>query len=203
MLIPLDYLVQKYKVRFTGILHVGAHECEELIEYDKYLGRDKMLWVEALQDKVDFCKARFRGILIENAVISDCVETVTFHRSNNGQSSSFLDFGTHLEHHPHVQFVEEFPVQTQVLSSILDKYDIPFNFVNLDIQGVELKALRGMETYLSSVQFIYTEVNSDYVYKNCGLVTEIDEYLEKFGFVRVETSWCGSTGWGDAFYVKQ
>jgi len=52
------------------------------------------------------------------------------------------------------------------------------------------------------VKYIYTEVNSDYVYKNCGLVSEIDEYLEKFGFSRVETSWCGSTGWGDAFYIK-
>ena len=32
MLIPLDELVQKYGIQFTGILHVGAHECEE-IEY--------------------------------------------------------------------------------------------------------------------------------------------------------------------------
>lgn len=203
MLIHLDYIVQKYGIQFTGILHVGAHECEELIGYDKYLTRDKMLWIEALPDKVDFCKTRFPGIFIENAVISDCIERVTFHRSNNGQSSSFLEFGSHLIHHPHVQYVDEFQVDTQVLSTILKKYTIPFNFVNLDIQGVELKALRGMEEYLSSIQYIYTEVNSDYVYKGCGLVTEIDEYLEKFGFQRVETSWCGSTGWGDAFYIKK
>jgi hypothetical protein len=30
MLIPLNWLVQKYGVRFTGVLHVGAHECEEI-----------------------------------------------------------------------------------------------------------------------------------------------------------------------------
>ena len=56
MLIPLDYIVQKYSVHFTGILHVGAHECEELSGYDKYISRDKMLWIEALPDKVNFCK---------------------------------------------------------------------------------------------------------------------------------------------------
>lgn len=203
MLIPLDFLVNKYNINFTGILHVGAHECEELLNYDKYLSRDKMLWVEALSDKVEFCKAKFPNVLIEQAVVNDVVKTVTFHRANNGESSSILEFGTHLYHHPHVSFVNDFQCQTTRLDSILCKYNIPYNFVNLDIQGVELNALKSMESYLNSIEYIYTEVNADYVYKNCGLVTEIDSYLHKFGFVRVETHWHANTGWGDAFYVKR
>lgn len=203
MLISLDFLVKKYNINFTGILHVGAHECEELSYYDKYLTRDKMLWVEALSDKVEFCKAKFPNVLIEQAVVNDVVETVTFHRANNGESSSILEFGTHLHHHPHVSFVNDFQCQTTRLDSILCKYNIPYNFVNLDIQGVELSALKSMESYLKSIEYIYTEVNADYVYKNCGLVTEIDSYLHEFGFVRVETHWHANTGWGDAFYVKQ
>lgn len=202
MLIPLDFLVKKYGIHFTGILHVGAHECEEIVQYDQYLSRDNMLWVEALPDKVAFCKSRFPGVFIENAVVSDCVETVTFHRSNNGQSSSFLEFGTHSFHHPQVHYVEEFSAETQLLRDILPKYRIPYNFVNLDIQGAELKALKGMESYLPYIKYIYTEVNADYVYKGCAIVTELDEYLNQFGFRRVETSWCGNYGWGDAFYIK-
>ena len=203
MLIPLDFLVQKYGVQFTGILHVGAHECEEIFAYDKYIARDKVVWIEALPDKVDFCKNKYPGVLIENAVVSDCVESVVFHRSNNGQSSSILEFGTHSVHHPHVSYVGDFACVTQRLDSILDKYIVPFNFINLDIQGAELKALKGMESYLPSIQYIYTEVNSEYVYNGCCLVTELDEYLGKFGFKRIETSWCGNYGWGDAFYVKK
>lgn len=207
MLILLDYIVQKYNIHFTGILHVGAHECEELLAYDKYLPRNKMLWVEALQDKVDFCKNKYPDVLIEQAVVSDCVENVTFHCStnsisNNRESSSILEFGTHSIHYPHVKYTHEFKVDTKPLSDILCNYSIPFNFVNLDIQGVELKALRGMESYLSNIQYIYTEVNYEYVYKNCGLVTEIDDYLSQFGFRRVETAWYGNTGWGEAFYNK-
>jgi hypothetical protein len=76
------------------------------------------------------------------------------------------------------------------------------NFLNLDIQGVELKALKGMEEYLNTVDYIYTEVNTDYVYVDCCLMSELDEYLGGFGFKRVETSMCGNTGWGDAFYIK-
>ena len=202
MLIPLDILVQKYAIQFTGVIHVGAHECEEIVAYDRYLGRDRVVWIEALPDKVNYCKAIYPGVLIENAVVSDCVESVVFHRADNGQSSSFLEFGTHLIHHPGTHFVSEFAAETQRLDSILEKYNIPFNFVNLDIQGVELKALKGMESYLPSIQYIYTEVNSDYVYKGCCLITELDEYLGQFGFKRVETSWCDNTGWGDAFYIK-
>jgi hypothetical protein len=91
-----------------------------------------------------------------------------------------------------------------MLKDILCNYNnIPFNFLNLDIQGVELKALKGMESYLDSIDYIYTEVNSDYVYKDCALVTEIDDYLKQFNFVRVETQWCENFRWGDAFYVKK
>ncbi len=53
--------------------------------------------------------------------------------------------------------------KTQLLKDILPKYeDIHFNFLNLDIQGAELKALKSMGDYLNNVDYIYTEVNSDY-----------------------------------------
>ena len=90
-----------------------------------------------------------------------------------------------------------------MLKDILKKYeDIEFNFLNFDIQGAELKALKGMEEYLDKVDYLYTEVNSDYVYKDCALITEIDDYLKQFNLVRVETSWTDCK-WGDAFYIKQ
>ena len=40
MLIPLHDLVKKYNIQFKGILHVGAHECEELKDYEVYLHRN-------------------------------------------------------------------------------------------------------------------------------------------------------------------
>lgn len=203
MLISLDDLIKKYSVNLKGILHVGAHHCEELEKYEKYIQRDKILWIEALQDKVNYCKSVYPNVLIEQAVISDKEETVTFNVSNNGQSSSILDFGLHSTFHPDVHYVYNFKTSTKLLKDIICKYDIPYNFLNLDIQGVELKALKSMESYLEKIDYIYTEVNSDYVYKECALITEIDDYLQKFGFKRVETSWAGTCRWGDAFYVKQ
>lgn len=202
MLISLHELVQKYNIVFRGILHVGAHECEEIKDYDRYISRNNVLWVEAMENKVQLCKEIFPGINIEQAVISDKIETVSFNISNNGQSSSILDFGLHSTHHPDVVFVNKMEVETKMLKDIICNYDIDYNFLNLDIQGVELKALKSMEDYLHKVDYVYTEVNSDYVYKDCCLITEVDDYLKQFGFNRVETKWAGECRWGDAFYMK-
>jgi FkbM family methyltransferase len=203
MLINLHYLVTKYKINFKGILHVGAHECEELNDYERYINRNKILWIDALLDKVEKNKNNFPNLLIEQAVVSDKEEIVKFNRSNNGQSSSILEFGLHSKNHPHVWFVDTYDVKTILLKDILPKYNIDYNFLNLDIQGAELKALKGMEEYLNKVDYIYTEVNEDYVYKDCALVTEIDDYLKQFGLYRVETKWCENYKWGDAFYIRK
>jgi FkbM family methyltransferase len=203
MLISLHELVSKYNIVFKGILHVGAHECEEIQDYEQYIGRNKIVWIEALPDKVEICKYRFPNILIENAVVSNAIENVTFHVSNNGQSSSILEFGLHAHFHPHVHYTHSFEIETKLLKNIICNYNIDYNFLNLDIQGAELKALQGMEEYLPKVDYIYTEVNSDYVYQGCALITEIDAYLLKFGLHRVETNWCENFRWGDAFYIRK
>lgn len=201
MLIPLNTLVQKYGIKFQGILHVGAHECEEINDYERYVSRDKILWVEALPEKVEFSKNKFPNLLIENAVVSDKIETVNFNISNNGQSSSILEFGLHSKYHPHIHYVRSFECETKLLKDIIPKYNIHFNFVSLDIQGAELKALKGMEEYLSMVDYLYTEVNSNQVYQGCVVISELDNYLKNFGLERVETKMTPFE-WGDALYIR-
>jgi FkbM family methyltransferase len=202
MLIKLSFLVDKYSVLFKSILHVGAHECEEINLYEKYVTRDKILWIEALKDKVEYSKSKFPNILIENQIVSDKIETVVFNRSNNGQSSSILELELHKEFHPSIFYVESFQAKTELLSNILLKYPNQiFNFINIDIQGAELKALKGLGDYLNNVDYLYLEVNYDYLYKDCALVDEIDMFL--FNFERVETQWCENFRWGDAFYIRK
>jgi hypothetical protein len=119
MLIPFDTLIKKYKLRITGILHVGAHECEELNDYEKVVPRNKIIWVEAIPDKVKFCKDKYANIQIENAIVSDKCEEVAFYISNNGQSSSILPLGTHKIHHPHVHYTHSFIANTSTLNQLL------------------------------------------------------------------------------------
>ncbi|NBV25575.1 MAG: FkbM family methyltransferase [Proteobacteria bacterium] len=203
MLITLDDLVRKYGVELKGVLHVGAHLCEEIGEYEKYIKRDQVLWVEALASKVAESEALYPGILIEQAVVSDQAGLAVFHQANNGQSSSMLQLGLHRYFHPEICYVDSQPVYTSLLRDIIARRGVSFNFINLDIQGAELKALKGMAEYLPSVDYIYTEVNSDHVYIGCALVQELDAFLSEFGFERLETVWWGDAKWGDAFYMRK
>ena len=202
MLIKLDYLVNKYNITFKGILHVGAHECEEIYDYEKYLTRDNILWIEAMNDKINLNKNNFKNLLIEQAIVSDEEVEIEFKCSNNGQSSSILDLGLHALHYPSIVFINSFIQKSKLLKNIIPNYNINFNFLNLDIQGAELKALIGMGDYLNNIEYIYTEVNNDYVYNNCALIEEIDNYLSKYNFIRVETEFT-EYNWGDAFYIKK
>jgi len=76
------------------------------------------------------------------------------------------------------------------------------NFLNLDIQGAELLALRGAQQYLDGVEYIYTEINMKPLYKDCALVGDMDKFLAGRGFSRLDTR-LTRHGWGDAFYAKE
>jgi len=204
MYIPFSKLYDLYKLNITGILHVGAYECEEIIYYEKYVPRNKILWIEAMYDKVMNNKIKYKDLMIEHAIVSDCEEIVKFNISNNGQSSSFLELGEHKLIYPDVEYINYFYDKTKTLNNILKNYnDIKFNFLNLDIQGTELKAIKGMENYLKFVDYIYTEVNICEIYIGCTILNDLDEYLNKHGFKRVELEWGYNNKWGDAFYIRK
>lgn len=205
MLIPLQKLVEKYKLNISGVLHVGAHLMEEKEVYDE-LGINLQVWIEAdpetfqkiLPLQTETCK-------VLNYVISEEVEKeVIFHRTNNRQSSSILNLKKHKQYHPTVFTEFEIPLKTETLRHLIEDKKIPFsqiNFINLDIQGVELQALKGLGYFLSKIDYIYTEVNTGEVYEGNSLLSDLDLFLEKEGFQRVET-FLTPCEWGDAFYIR-
>jgi FkbM family methyltransferase len=207
MLIPLPVLIQRLGIKVRGILHIGAHECEELGDY---LGcdipMDNIYWIEAMSEKVDLMKSRIPTLQIYQAVVTDVDdEEVTFYVTNNGQSSSILEFGTHAVNHSDVVVSSTRSVKTTRMDTLIPRESINMenlNFINLDIQGAELKALKGMESYLDKIDYIYTEVNIEEVYKGCCKIEEIDAFLEPYGFKRVAQHIYKRLGWGDAFYMK-
>ena len=55
-----------------------------------------------------------------------------------------------------------------------------YNFINIDIQGYELEALKGMPNQLKIAEYIYLEVNFEEVYLGCSQIKDIDKFLLKF-----------------------
>jgi FkbM family methyltransferase len=198
-------LLPKYGINPRGVLHIGGNVGEEFPVYME-LGITKQLWFEANYEIFKKLVANISSnpeALAINLAVGDEDKEVVLHESNNaGQSSSILDLGTHKVAHPEVHYIRDIKVQMVRLDSMYECLSPDMDFLNIDIQGAELMALKGMGKLLNNFKWIYLEVNKAELYIGCPLVEEIDEYLITFGFERVETQWCGNTNWGDALYVK-
>jgi FkbM family methyltransferase len=208
MLISLEKIkewIKRYDIDIQGVLHIGAHECEELPFYiDLLKDPKKVFWIDAMHDKVEFNTQRGIPNVYQAVVSNKNGETVKFNISNNGQSSSILEFGTHLTHHNWVYYTKSVELQTITIDTFLEKNSIDptkLTFWNLDIQGAELLALQGAEKALEYPNIIYLEVNTEEVYKGCGLLSQIDSLLLSKGFQRVEIEMTYA-GWGDAMYIR-
>jgi FkbM family methyltransferase len=207
MLIKFSHLLEKYEFTPVGILHIGAHEMEERKDYISH-GIENICWVEGNAELVE------RGIekidpdhekLLHGLIYSEDDKVFEFKITNNSQSSSILEFGTHKQNHPQVEFVNSVRMSSTTIKTLLSKNMVSvgdFDFVNLDIQGVELQALKGFGEYLDPVKYIYTEINVGQVYKGNDTIEEMDHFLGNLGFYRVETN-LTEYSWGDAFYIKQ
>jgi FkbM family methyltransferase len=201
----INVILQQNGILVHGALHIGAHECEEQGVYRFFGIADKrVIWIDALQDKVD--QATRNGIPnVYQAVVSDKDgEVVSFYRTNNDQSSSILELGTHAHHHPWCVVTGVTQHTTTTIDTFMaDKGLDPsnYNFWNFDIQGAELKALMGGENCLKHARALYLEVNSEQVYKGCPTIPELDAYLALRGFRRVLTKMT-EYGWGDALYIR-
>ena len=191
-------------INITGSFHIGAHECEELPFYNNLgLKNEDVVWIDAIPSKVH--EARNRGIPnVYDAVITDKDdEDVTLNVSNNVQSSSIFELGTHAQEHPWVVYVDKIFNKSITVDTFFKRNNIDaskYNFWNFDIQGAELLALKGATESIKHAKALYLEVNEKELYKNCGLITEIDTFLSKYNFTRVLTN-ITQYGWGDALYI--
>jgi FkbM family methyltransferase len=205
MLISVKFLTEKLGIEPQGILHVGAHKAEEADHYaiNGWSNKNPTIWVEAqpsLALELEKAINQERNRVICAVAWDEDDVYLPFHVTNNGESSSMYELGKHLQKHPQVKTIETLYLKTSKLSSILPK-DVFFDFVNLDIQGAELRALIGLEGAISNVKWIYTEVNKIELYKEIPLIGDLDDYLGNLGFTRYMTRWVPFKGWGDALYV--
>lgn len=209
MLIPFQYLWQKYCVQTSGVLHLGANTGQEARAYAKQ-GVQRVIWVEAMPtvylQLVENIKNYPGSVALLGCLSDTDGQKVKFNISSNGsQSSSFLEFGTHTQEHPTVKYVGSVEMVTVRLDTLLVRNCIEIAgddwFLNVDLQGAELLALKGMGPLLHKFKYAYIEINEKELYKGCPLAPEIDGYMQVFGFKTMETEMTGS-GWGDRFYQR-
>jgi FkbM family methyltransferase len=183
-----------------GIIHVGAHRCEEKPFYENELGvcAHNILWIDGNDE---LCKERPE---IVNAIVADKddQEVEFIITSNEAMSSSILELKEHLVEHPDCLETRRVRKKTITLDSLIKARDQKYDMLVMDVQGAELLVLRGAEKVLSGVKCVITEVNTKELYAGCAQIEDLDAFLGERGFVRVCTDMTRH-GWGDALYLRK
>lgn len=203
MLISAKKISKIWKIKPSGVIHIGAHHAEEMPQYLE-LGWGHMYWVEANPILADTLAAKLEpaGNTVINCAAWDVDKvSVNFNETTDSQSSSLLPLKRHSIYYPEVHSRIEYKVQARRMDCIFDSPP-QFTFANIDVQGAELQVIRGMGNLLHSMDAVYLEVNREELYENCARIQEIDEYLHNFSFRRVTTRWVLGKGWGDALYLN-
>lgn len=205
MLLNFSELYKKYDMNVTGVIHIGAHHGQEYNYYIEYPSISQMIFFEPDPDSFKMLKEKTQNdekVVCVNGGLGPftCQTTLNREKNNQGQSNSVLEPGIHLQQYPDIVFDEKLQIQLQPL----DDFNLTetLNMINIDVQGFELQVFLGASKTLENIQYIFTEVNRAEVYKNCAQVEDLDYFLGKYSFERVETTWDGET-WGDAFYIKR
>lgn len=181
----LDYEKITKGLDIKGVIHVGAHTAEE-----RRLYKCPVIWVEAdwelwntldVEQKEWFAATDYNGEAMLNVMPFKAANSLLEPNLNKRRKDVYVK--------------EKQLVPARRIETIQTP---EYNFLNLDIQGAELNALKGCN--LDYFDYIYTEVHKVETYKNCTQIEEIDNYLTDFE--RIETKWTNQ-GWGDAFYIKK
>jgi FkbM family methyltransferase len=203
----MRFLSSVLNFRFPRILHVGAHRGEEMYQYlETGNGLELITWIEAeeencavLEKLVENCKISHRQKVINSAIWSVEGKELDFYVASEGMSSSLMSPDEHLLMYPSITFSRGKKLVTTTLDQAVDGCE--FDFLNLDIQGAELEALKGFQRGLKSISMIYCEVNRRSLYKNAARYQDVEAYLAKQGFKILGVVWT-MQGWGDAIYVR-
>ena len=220
----LTELIDLYRLKIKGVIHIGGHYGEEYPSY-RSSGIKRFLFIEPIPDNfrrmVDTFRSDFPDIEEFPAALDVTNTKLDLHlialnialgntagkfpmfveTANQSQSCSLLKPKKHLEQYPHITFDDQIEITLNKLDNLT--FDKNLNAISIDVQGFELEVFKGgINTISRQIDYIYSEVNRDELYEGCPMVEELDAFLSDSGFVRVICDWVGGT-WGDALYMKQ
>jgi len=213
----ITLLLKKNKIEKRGIIHIGAHEGQEVESYLS-LGFKKIMLIEANPDLAENLKNNFKSfkeVTVINNAISDSEGTVDFHihtsRTGSTEPSSLLKMKEFKNIVPSLNTIKTIKVSAISLGKLFEwNYLIQdYNFLNVDVQGAELQVFKGASSILNFFDVIISEVNLIELYEGAPLEHEIVQFLDSFSFVKKKCVYHelykGENrfkAWGECIFVK-
>ena len=167
------------------VVHIGAHTGSEAEFYQSL--QKRVVWVEAnpqVADSLIQNISNFSNQIAFNLLLGDedCPQ-VDFHvSSNQGQSSSLFDFGKDMNH-KNLAMVKTIKLPMFKLDSVFSTEQILKNsHWIIDVQGAELKVLKGAAKMLSMASSLDIEISTREEYSGGATYYQVKTFLSSFGF---------------------
>ena len=176
----------------SGVIHVGANSGQERYEYNLY--SLDVIWIEPIPKIFNklkknikrFSKQKAFKYLLTNIENQD----INFKIANNaGQSSSILELNQHKDIWPNIEYTSSIKLKSSTLKNVIkyEKIDIKkYQALIMDTQGSELLVLKGGSSLLKNFRYIKTEAADFESYKECCLIKDLSNYLNKYGFKEIK-----------------
>lgn len=196
------------------VFDVGANHGDTVQQYLKLFGRARIHGFEPFPDAFEDFRRRFADqprVIPHQTALADRVGRVDFHSFDNDATNSLFPFARDAD-----RFVEGAMGTKEVLSVActtvddfcrgegIDRIDV----LKLDVQGAELRVLRGAERVLSRrrIGLVFLEVNFVPVYEGQAEFHEIARFLQLrgyrvFDFYNYTYAHTGQVKWGDAIFL--
>lgn len=174
--------------KVNGVIHIGANTGQERERYNEYVL--SVIWVEPIPEVFEKLQENILNFPKQKAyryLLTDCDDqTYKFNiASNDGRSSSILDFAQHKDIWPTVHYTDSIELQSATLPTMIQREGIPiqnYQALVMDTQGSELLVLKGAKDLLKNFRYIKVEAADFESYTGCCQVSDLTNYLEKFGF---------------------
>lgn len=209
-----DKVMDRHSIRVA--LDVGSRDAAVAIALEEHCPAASVYAFECNPPAVEQCRENIEGhahITLVDKAVSDVGGPTDFWaidaeksasarwpEGNIGASSLFIANPAY----PHERYyqnrieVEAVTLERWAADSGVDAVDLLW----MDLQGAELKALKGMGDLLETVRMVYTEVLYQEIYFGQAFADEIDQYLVSHGF-RLHTKLNSSSWFGDALYIRE
>jgi len=201
-----------------GVIHVGAHIGEEVAAYFE-AGFQRVFLFEANPECCQKLEHRFHHdprVKIANCAISENRGQVTLHlhtsRTGSTEPASLFQMKELSRIVKTLSTPRSIEVEAFTLDQFLTEHEIDaseIGLLNLDIQGAELRALKGATKTLTTLPAVITEVNVIELYAGGSLEEEIVSFLALHNFKQdytiYHTLYEGEAtfpAWGESLFLK-
>ena len=214
--IPL-FMIRKHVPKDPIILEAGAHLGEDSARLVQFLNPEKLYAFEPVPELFKTLKERtaslaavecFPYALAEQCGTAELHVSSGYHEVSGHSrvpadgSSSLLRPTGHLELCPNVEFNRQVEVTVTTIDDFAKQQNLSrIDFMWLDLQGMELKALQGAETLLRTVSSVYLEASTKELYQGAPTFAEVEQWMRSRGFIPKYVA-IPKDGHGNALFVR-